>query len=202
MSKADPHITPARLKSERFWTDKLIATHLGAPDRLATNPHYRSGPEMRLYSLARVSEVENEPTVAEALSKVRQHRESRSNARKRSSGIKRDALIRDELAAIKTHFDGISLGHLLDLGASGRDNTADEATLRRWAVNFARHELTSYDGVRDFKAGSVGVHAAAEAVRTEVLNRIARQWPELASECSRQAQERKARHEILIAMKS
>lgn len=105
-------------------------------------------------------------------------------------------------SAIKTHFDGISLGHLLDLGASGRDNTADEATLRRWAVNFARHELTSYDGVRVFNAGSVGVHAAAEAVRTEVLNRIARQWPELASECGRQAQERKARHEMLIAMKS
>lgn len=54
-----------------------------------------------------------------------------------------------------------------------------EITKHRWAVNFARRELTSYDGVRGVNFGRVGVYDVTEAVRNEVLIKIARRWPEL-----------------------
>ena len=52
-------ITPARLKSERGWTDGLIKRYLGEPDKLVPNPHYRRArAKMRLYDLARVVQAE------------------------------------------------------------------------------------------------------------------------------------------------
>jgi hypothetical protein len=38
----------------RGWTGTLIRRFLPTPDRTKVNPHYRSGPPMRLYDLARV----------------------------------------------------------------------------------------------------------------------------------------------------
>ena len=45
----------------RGWSAGLIAKLLGNPDDFATNPHYRSGPMMRLYDLARVEAAEADP---------------------------------------------------------------------------------------------------------------------------------------------
>ncbi len=188
-TEAGEFITSSRLKNERFWTDKLINTHLGEPDRLATNPNYRSGPKMRLYEMKRVVRVEKRKVVAEALRKVADRRAARSATAKRSAQSRRDDLVKEEVSHIETHFEGLSLSRLIKKGMAGRDvvGDVDVATKYRWAVNFARHELTSYDGVRVFNSGRVGVHHAAEAVRNEILNRIARRWPELEPECRRQS---------------
>src|SRR5690242_13542025 len=42
----------------RGWTDALIRDHLGQHDATKTNPHYRSGPPMRLFKRVRVEEFE------------------------------------------------------------------------------------------------------------------------------------------------
>lgn len=188
-AEAVDFITPTRLKNDRFWTDKMIKAHLGEPDRLATNPNYRSGPKVRLYEMRRVVRTEKKKAVAEALRKVAGRRETRSATAKKSAQARRDDLVKEEISHIETHFQGVSLSRLIEEGMAGRDfvGDVDEATKHRWAVNFARHELTSYDGVRGFNFGKVGVHHAAEAVRNEVLQRIAKRWPELEPECRRQS---------------
>ena len=59
-------ISASGLKWERFWTDSLIKKFLGEPDKLGINPHYRTGPKVRLYNLKRVVEVERTKEFQEA----------------------------------------------------------------------------------------------------------------------------------------
>jgi hypothetical protein len=47
--------------AEHGWTRAAIDRFLGEPDRLAANPHYRSGPLMRLYRVERVLAIQNSP---------------------------------------------------------------------------------------------------------------------------------------------
>ena len=51
-------MTQSRLISERGWTKGLIDDLLGEPDLLVDNPHYKTAPQMRLYFLDRVKEIE------------------------------------------------------------------------------------------------------------------------------------------------
>jgi hypothetical protein len=71
-----------------------------------------------------------------------------------------------------------------DLDRDG--SNADLDTRRRWAVNFARHELTEYDHHLEEVAGKVGIDRAVQAIRTKVFVAIAETWPDLADECARQ----------------
>src|SRR5262249_27246067 len=43
---------------ERGWSKGLIKKLLGDPDKLVPNPHYRSGPKMKLYEKTRIEEAE------------------------------------------------------------------------------------------------------------------------------------------------
>jgi hypothetical protein len=56
----DKYITKSDLKP-RGWSASLTDRLLSEPDRLACNPHYLSGPEMRLYRKDRVISAEQHP---------------------------------------------------------------------------------------------------------------------------------------------
>src|SRR6185369_12345516 len=67
----------------RGWTRGMVMRFLGAADETATNPHYRSGPPLRLYSQARVVQAEANPEVVAALAHTKAKLESRrASARK------------------------------------------------------------------------------------------------------------------------
>jgi len=171
----------------RGWTDKLILDHLGAPDTLKTNPYYLSGPKMRLWSAERATQIET--TIQTSLDLVLSRRGARSRSALAVADRKRQAVIGEATAQVNTDFDRWSLERLVNAALAQRDGEgdwADDATKKRWAVNFARHHLTSYDLVRHDHAGQIGVHNAAEAVRNVVLESIALRWPELADEARRQ----------------
>lgn len=68
-ARLNPCVSVAGLKS-RGWTDSLIKTFLGEPDKLARNPHYSSSAPMRLYLLERVEAVERTPAFLERRSKL------------------------------------------------------------------------------------------------------------------------------------
>jgi hypothetical protein len=47
--------------AEHGWTKRAIEKFLGEPDKFAQNPHYKSGPPMRLYRIERVVAVQKSP---------------------------------------------------------------------------------------------------------------------------------------------
>jgi len=65
----------------RGWTQGLIEKLLGKPDQLMTNPHYRSGPKMRLYARARVLKAEASPDfrAVQALREARKRVEQKAD---------------------------------------------------------------------------------------------------------------------------
>jgi hypothetical protein len=75
MQRRENMMVVATLKKERGWTDKLIRHFLGDPDELATNPHHRSGPPMRLYCLDRIEQTEQRADFREAWEKIAQQRD-------------------------------------------------------------------------------------------------------------------------------
>src|SRR5215475_2433106 len=53
--------TESTLLKERGWSKGRIAKLLKDPDKLVPNPHYSSGPKMRLYARSRVLAAEASP---------------------------------------------------------------------------------------------------------------------------------------------
>jgi hypothetical protein len=75
-------ISASGLKWQRFWTDSLIRKFLGEPDKLGINPHYRTGPKVRLYNLKRVVDVEKTPEFQEAfIASQKRSKQSKTVAR-------------------------------------------------------------------------------------------------------------------------
>ncbi|MCD8049940.1 MAG: hypothetical protein LUG52_10200 [Clostridia bacterium] len=63
----------------------------------------------------------------------------------------------------------------------------DDATLKRWTVNYIRHKLVSYDSNLDKLHGKTGKDDGYKAFKTAVLKKIAQAYPDYAGECERQA---------------
>jgi hypothetical protein len=69
-TRGNPCVSVAGLKA-RGWTDSLLRTFLGEPDKLAANPHYSSaGAPMRLYLLERVEAAERTSAFIERRAKL------------------------------------------------------------------------------------------------------------------------------------
>ena len=65
---------------ERGWSNRLIDKYLITPDKEKTNPHYRSGPKMKLYLLSRIEEVESLEEFKEEYIKVQKRKQSGKKA--------------------------------------------------------------------------------------------------------------------------
>ena len=69
-------------------------------------------------------------------------------------------------------------------------NDPDEATLKRWVVNYIRHCLTKYDHelciMQTRLEGKVGVQNTYSCFKDMLLSRIAEAYPKYQDECVRQ----------------
>jgi hypothetical protein len=63
---------------KRGWSDKLVAEFLGEPDREVPNPHYASGPPMKLYDEARVIRIEETEAFQTASASLKRHQAART----------------------------------------------------------------------------------------------------------------------------
>ena len=172
---------------ERGWTDSLIRDHLGQPCR---SKHVRGHKHpMLLYSKARVLEAEASPSFSE--------QQIRSQARSeiaKQSAARRAKSTREAAATLRFKVIKMSPSRLLgEAIASYRQRTGwhvtrndDLAFLERLQVNYARHELTSYDEVLPLFDGEIGVADAKQVIRQAVYAAIADAYPHLAEECDRQ----------------
>lgn len=58
--KNGKYLTQRAIIKSRGWSKRLIDKYLVTPDKSATNPYYATGPQMKLYYVWRVIEVEND----------------------------------------------------------------------------------------------------------------------------------------------
>jgi hypothetical protein len=207
-TRTDPaYISAAGLKA-RGWTDALIRTHLGAPDRLADNPHYRKAAPMRLYQVSRVETVEASAAFQEAVTTSA----PRKAAARQAVQTKRARLLEALEALVivvpllpQDRLTARACAHYNTLQEE-RDNwdyepatpQSDPAFLARITVNYLRHALTSYEDELEKTFGKVGVREAYATINAKVYTAIAAAYPALAEACARQ-QARKAEVEAMRA---
>lgn len=187
------HLNLASLR-ERGWTPALVRAFLGEPDKTKANPFYKSAAPQKLYLVDRVKKIEaSEPFLAKKALAAKRSHVSLVRAEKA-----RQALAAEVLSKVRVRnmpFDVLrhqALSSQTQRNETRGDFSSDPASaqehhIHRWMVNYARHELSNYDQIRIRYAGKVGVHEAAEAVRSAVLTRIAELWPPLGKAC-RQAE--------------
>lgn len=196
-------ISASGLKGKRDWTDGLIERFLPEPDETAKNPHYRSAAPMKLYLLERVEQIEvsEEWLVAFAVA------ESRKKSAKKGTETKLRALVEhldtikfevpryewEELASRACdHYNERQAGRRLeradieDWRLASPDS--DEGFLHRIAVNYLRHEATSYERQLRKVFGRVGVRTAYREISRKAYDAIGEAYPFLKDECVRQFQ--------------
>jgi hypothetical protein len=187
------HITFSALKS-RGWNERLVALLLGQPDKTAKNPHYKSGPPMKLYALPRVEAAEQTIEFQEsqpALGARRQAAEEATNTKRtkmlewaNNLTITVPAIALDELAKRACrHYNDWSLESDYPLASP---KSSSREFLKRITVNFLRHQCSRYDEMLTQAYGKVGIQAALAIIRKKVYQAIGHAYPHLKDECRRQ----------------
>ena len=185
----------------RGWTDRTIRILLGEPDATAPNPHGRSAPPMKLYTVERVREAEQDPRFIQAIN----GREQRQAAGRRAVETRRKSAVRwaaetpillecptgslDELAQMAVERrNGFLLqqewhpgNELLELLPDHR--RLDPDTVARLCTNLLRHECSDYDEALAMNFGRTGSQLAVNIIRLRIHREIARWWPGLSDEC-------------------
>ena len=91
LQATDPLLSKSAL-IKRGWSETLIRKYL-TPDKEVPNPHYASGPKMKLYRTSNVQKAEERKDVQEALAKIRQSRDKRSKATKQVAQRRKEELL-------------------------------------------------------------------------------------------------------------
>jgi hypothetical protein len=181
----------------RGWTATLVARTLGTPDKLARNRRSRKAAPMRLYALARVETAEARPEFAEAMARTAERRRAAAKA----VATKKAALLRLVSAMPPVAIEPLAIGEVRRLARdqyqtrNGASICADASRqfLDRIAVNYIRHQMTSYDERLEEIAGRTGITEAITLVRQKIYSAIADAYPELSDECANQQERRDAR---------
>lgn len=187
-------ITLSTVKSYGF-TDKLIRELLPEPE-LVINPHYRSGPKMKLWDVTVVESAMKTEAFLAAMEKRNDRRESAKKAvRTKTSKLQLqvDEFI-ESVRIPRIPLDSLRLAAILDKQKWYDFNgiydkfaeDADDATVKRWMVNYIRHNMVEYDHEIDDMKGKTGKSSLYFELHNGVLHRISEVYPELEDECLRQ----------------
>lgn len=182
------------LKS-RGWTDKLINLFLPLPDKTLQNPNYRRAPDMRLYFIEKVLEIES----SEEFIIQKEITELRKNSAKKAVKTKTDKII-EAANQFTVVLEPIELDKIYDLAIQSYNDfnlckgnydswasiDSDKEFLNRITVNYLRHNSTPYENRLDDNFGLVGKREAYIIIKNKVLLAIANTYPELKQEAERQ----------------
>lgn len=183
------------------WTRTMILKFLPAP-KLKTNPRYRSAPDMKLWRIEDIEAVMARDDFQEAAEKAKASRvtgKKGAETRRQKLAAEVDEKIKnirvmsmDEKSLRKATL--MAKQNWYDYIAAERDGDpygnvaadADEETIRRWIVNYIRHELTDYDYDLYHTKGRTGCRERYGRYHDAVLDKIAEVYPNYAEECQRQ----------------
>lgn len=177
----------------RGWTDGMIKRWLGEHDDTKPNWRYpHAAPPTRLWSVERVHKAEALPDWQAAHAKLEASKERRKASAAKAVATK-EAKLLAEIAAWNPEIyapEGMTAEQLIcdaldskrHLESSrGRDfytrpDGYTSETLVRWAENYVRHELTSYDSAFFAQSGCSVNH---DLIRDRVNNAVHKRWPNL-----------------------
>ena len=189
--KKEEFITASGLK-ERGWTKKLIDTFLQYPDKIETNPVYKSAKPMKLYSLDRVKKAERRKKFKEEFEKAKKRKAS---ARK---GVEtRVSNLLDWIDSIEIKIPLIDQDKLIDIACKSynewqeykaelRDyecdykcaaKDSDPEFIARICRNYLRHQCTSYERQLHKMYGKAGVQEGHDILQNRINDRINSMYP-------------------------
>lgn len=195
MKDREKHLNLTQLQ-DRGWTAALIAAFLGQPDKLMPNRRNgRPGHELKYYRIERVVAAEAKDEFQIALAKKNQvrakleksieARQAELLARVDQLEIKVQKIAHEELYKLAIeHYNSLNAGKVNGFYATV---TSDREFLDRITVNFLRHECSRYELFLAEVSRKIGVEEARIRIKERVLEAIAKAYPELESECDRQA---------------
>ena len=183
-------VTKTNLK-DRGWTEKMIKVLLPEPE-YKRNPRYHSQAPMQLWPLELVEDAEKTEEYEILLEKA----ERRRRAAYEVCDRKYDELMEEvDQRIADIYIPRIPIGTLmeesldakiywelerrpyLEFDDEERMKNADLEVRKRWAVNYIRHRLTSYDGYLHHLKGRIGTEDAYHRYRNALMNAIYDTYP-------------------------
>jgi hypothetical protein len=166
-----------------------------------SNPHYKTGPRIKLYAVARVEAIEASEEFRSTGERPKPRREASARAI-----IARKARMRERLERITIAVPRLDWQALIDKackqyqhqGAHAPSPAARETRselLDRMAVNYLRHVITLHHRYVADRRGRIGVRLARTDFMRMVLGAIGETYPALQRECDRQRRELEMRAE-------
>lgn len=187
---------------KRGWTEAGIKRFLKSPDKTASNPHYRSGADMKLYLLSRVESIESSAEY-QSFCEVNKKRKNGSFNAVRT---KREKLLH-QVAGWNIYIPSQNFTDTVQEAiASYNDRRSDRSEdgflndfatmnsgkefLNRITVNYLRHRCSPYERKLTEISGKVGTKEAYILLNQSIFKKIAEIYPTLKDECDRQLEEK------------
>lgn len=187
---SEQYITLSTVK-DRGWTETMLKKLSVQPDKFATNPYYKNASQMKLYSLARIKEIENTQQFNELYKKSQMRRESAQKAVNTKTNnlltyvnsipLRVEYMPDPELtqAAIDSYNTWQKNRPSVQNGSNEpftASESSDSAFLARIRLNFIRHNLTNYDEILEEIRGKTGVKEVYPMLKSMVQTRIKVAW--------------------------
>ena len=185
------HIVKSEIIKTRNWTESLIKKHLGEPDLLKTNPHYKSGSQMKLFLIERVLKVENSKEFQDDFEKSKRRRAGAIKMVKTKTDNLIDNINNLEVVVEKIDFNKLLKATINQYNSRNifswiNEKTLDNKTKNRLIVNYIRHHLTFYESFLDDITCQVGKLKAYKTLNRRIYDKISEVYPTLKMECSNQ----------------
>lgn len=193
--KKEEYITATGLIEKRGWTKTMVNKLTSKLDtKIVDNPHYKCAAPMTLYQLKDIKRIE----------KTKEFKELKEKADKRKLIAKKtvETKFMNTLEFTNSFSVTVERIDIDDL----RDNTlankqfwydmnynpfkfdindaysAPEDVVKRWMVNFIRHNLTNYDEELEKLYGKTGKHIGYMHYKEKLANEMKKVYPELKGE--------------------
>ena len=195
--KKEEYITVTGLVEKRGWTRSMATKLLENLDyKEVNNPYYKCAAPMILYYLKDIKRIEKTKKFAQLKEKA----EKRKISAKKAVETKINTTV-DIADTFSVTVERIDLEDLREYTLEEKQNwynynffstlnreiwknaySADEDTIKRWMVNFIRHNLSDYDEQLEILEGRIGKSKGYSHFKTKLAEEMKKVYPELEKE--------------------
>lgn len=188
--KKEEYITVTGLVEKRGWTRSMATKLLENLDyKEVNNPHYKCAAPMTLYYLKDIKRIEKTKKFAQLKEKAEKRKISAKKAVETKINTTMD--IADTFSVTVERIDLEDLEEFtLEEKQYWYDNnwnsdyyrnaySADEETIKRWMVNFIRHNLSDYEEQLEILEGRTGKNKGYWHFKIKLAEEMKKVYPEL-----------------------